>query len=324
MADSDDRLSARERERDAPDGGPLAVYGGARPPAPAWFEEAVATPYRRGSVEVEGAFVHYQAWGESGQPGVLLVHGNGAHAHWWDFVAPYLSAERHVVAMTFSGMGESDWRSTYRMSQFAREQVAVCEAAGLFDAPRKPVLVAHSFGGFVALQTAVEAGDRFAGTVIVDSALLPPDEDRPGPPRRTRPNRVYPDLATALGRFRLAPPQPCENHYLMDYIARWSLKRIESEEASGYSWKFDPFIFQSLDDWTRPGELVGEGRCPFAVMRGADSVLVTDRVWAYMRTLFAPDTPFISIPHAEHHVMLDQPLAFIAALRTLLETWPRR
>jgi pimeloyl-ACP methyl ester carboxylesterase len=31
--------------------------------------------------------------------------------------------------------------------------------------------------------------------------------------------------------------------------------------------------------------------------------------------------PFIEIPEARHHVMLDQPLAFVAALRTLLQEW---
>ena len=30
----------------------------------------------------------------------------------------------------------------------------------------------------------------------------------------------------------------------------------------------------------------------------------------------------VEIPDAEHHVMIDQPLALVAALRTLLATWP--
>ena len=30
----------------------------------------------------------------------------------------------------------------------------------------------------------------------------------------------------------------------------------------------------------------------------------------------------IAIPEANHHVMVDQPLALVAALRTLLKTWP--
>jgi hypothetical protein len=32
--------------------------------------------------------------------------------------------------------------------------------------------------------------------------------------------------------------------------------------------------------------------------------------------------PEIEIPDSHHHVMIDQPLALVAALRTLLATWP--
>jgi len=35
-----------------------------------------------------------------------------------------------------------------------------------------------------------------------------------------------------------------------------------------------------------------------------------------------PGTPQIAIPDSEHHVMVDQPLALVAALRALLATWP--
>jgi hypothetical protein len=31
--------------------------------------------------------------------------------------------------------------------------------------------------------------------------------------------------------------------------------------------------------------------------------------------------PFVGIPDAQHHVFLDQPLAFVSALRTLLAEW---
>jgi pimeloyl-ACP methyl ester carboxylesterase len=30
----------------------------------------------------------------------------------------------------------------------------------------------------------------------------------------------------------------------------------------------------------------------------------------------------VAIPDADHHVMIDQPLAFVAAVRGLLASWP--
>lgn len=321
MANESDKLV-----RDQPIGmpteqGPLAVYKGAQPEAPKWFEDAVARQYETAFTECEGARIHYQSWGDKTKPGLLLVHGNGAHAHWWDFVAPYLTDDYHVVAMTFSGMGDSDWREHYVMDTFAKEQLAVCEAAGLFDRAEKPIIIAHSFGGFVTVVTGAEYGDRFGGIVLVDSPVNPPDHPRRGPPP-VRGGKVYPSLEAALARFRLAPPQLCENHYIMDYIARWSLaKRTGADGVEGWGWKFDPSIWQRFSVSRPPQELLKETRCRIALFKGEKSILWEDDVGDYMRGLLNRQVPFIEIPEARHHIMLDQPLAFVAALRTLLQEW---
>ncbi|MEM0985019.1 MAG: alpha/beta hydrolase [Pseudomonadota bacterium] len=304
------------------EGGPLVAYGGDIPPAPDWFKTAVAQPYESRTITVKGASIRYQQWGKRGAPGLLLVHGNGAHAHWWDFIAPYFEAEYNVAAMTFSGMGDSDWREEYRMETFAAEQIAVCEDAGLFEGPVKPIIVAHSFGGFVTLLTGADYGDRLTGTVIVDSPVNPPDRPRGGPPRSARANKVYPDLASALARFRLAPPQLCENHFAMDYIARWSLKKVDQDGGNpAWTWKFDPAIWRRFEAGREPADLLKATRCRIAIFRGEESALMPDDVGDYMQSLLGHQVPFISIPHARHHVMLDQPLAFVAALRTLLDEW---
>ena len=44
-------------------------------------------------------------WGREGAPGLLLLHGNGAHADWWSFIAPYLANDFRVAAMSWSGYG---------------------------------------------------------------------------------------------------------------------------------------------------------------------------------------------------------------------------
>ena len=60
---------------------------------------------------VEGARVHYLRWGDKARPGLLLVHGNAAHAYWWSFIAPFLARDYNVAAIDLSGMGDSDWRA---------------------------------------------------------------------------------------------------------------------------------------------------------------------------------------------------------------------
>ncbi|MEM7327343.1 MAG: alpha/beta hydrolase [Pseudomonadota bacterium] len=299
----------------------LARYRGAKPDAPAWFEAAIATPYEERFVDVAGTRVRYQAYGDRAKPGLLLAHGNGAHAHWYDFIAPALAETYHVISMTFSGMGDSDWRDMYSFPSFADEELAVCEDAGLFADGRKPVIIAHSFGGFITLHAARKHAERFSGVVIVDSGIRPPDDKWDGPPRRARGNRAYASLDAALARFRLAPPQPCENHYIADYIARHSLKQVETETGqSGWVWKFDPRIFVNFEFSEMSTNMLADVACPVAMMRGADSELVTDRIWEYMRGL-RPDMDMVSIPNAQHHVLLDQPLAFIDAVRDQLSRW---
>src|SRR5580658_4256675 len=76
---------------------PLAAFRGQMPPAPAWFERAVAKEPERSFVEVEAARVETLAWGERGKPGLVFLHGGAAHADWWSFIAPFFARERRVV-----------------------------------------------------------------------------------------------------------------------------------------------------------------------------------------------------------------------------------
>ncbi len=297
--------------------GPLAALDGSPPPSPAWFGEALENKPEECRVNVEGASVHYLRWGDREKPGLLLVHGNAAHAHWWDFIAPYLARDYNVAAMDLSGMGDSDWRPEgYAMDQFAREQIAVCEDAGMFKPSEPPVIVGHSFGGFVTMLTGGLYGHRLAGVVIVDSPVNPPD--RPGgPPRReAKPHNIYPTMAAALARFRLMPPQGCDNLYIVDHVARLSLKEVET----GFTWKFDPRIWQrfSIGD---TAERLKATKCRIAIFRGEKSVLMPPEIGEYMFNLLGRQAPVVEIPQARHHVMLDEPLALIAALRALLADW---
>jgi pimeloyl-ACP methyl ester carboxylesterase len=303
---------------------PLAALAGAPPPAPQWFSDAVAVTPEDAFLDVDGVRIHYLRWGDRARPGLLLAHGNAAHAHWWSFIAPFLSRDYNVAALDFSGMGDSGWRpGGYAMETFAREQLAVCEHAGMFEPAEPPIVVGHSFGGFVTILSGALYGERLKGTVIVDSPVNPPDRGPGKPPRMNRPSHLYPTLAAALGRFRLLPPQTCENLFLLDWVARRSLR----ERDGGFVWKFDPAIWHDFSIGDTAARL-RQTRCRIAVFRGERSILMPPEIGAYMFNLLGKAAPVVDIPEAQHHVMLDQPLAFVAALRALLADWehslPRR
>lgn len=311
MDKSDTAPTSDQNRVEAP--GLLAHWHGAKPPAPAWFDAAIADAPTRATIEVDGAQIELLTWGALGAPGLLLLHGNGAHADWWRFLAPTLAQTHRVAAISWSGMGGSNWRDGYTLDGFVAEAMAGAEAAGLFDGPRKPMLVAHSFGGFPSLALAQRHGARWGGVITVDSPLFPPGARDDGPPTRSRPNRVYASADEAVARFRLAPPQPCANDYIVDFIARASLKPAEG----GVTWRFDPFLWASFD-FDQGAIDPKAAKCPLGVIWGAQSRLCTPAVIDHMRAVYPAGTPFEAVDNAYHHVMLDTPQAFLAALQRVI------
>jgi pimeloyl-ACP methyl ester carboxylesterase len=140
----------------------LASLSGARPSAPDWFGRALADAPERGFTEAAGAGIETLTWGERGKPGLLFLHGNGAHADWWSFIAPFFSSDYRCAALSWSGMGGSDRRERYSFDIFVQEAMTVAEATGLFESKIKPVFVGHSFGGFPAIGAAARHGGAWA------------------------------------------------------------------------------------------------------------------------------------------------------------------
>ncbi|MEM7016837.1 MAG: alpha/beta hydrolase [Pseudomonadota bacterium] len=284
---------------------------------PAWFDRAIANKPTSHKVDVEDCPIHYLHWGERDKPGVLLVHGNGAHAHWWDFVAPFLLDHYQVAALDLSGMGDSGHRDWYAAETYGKELIGVCNDAGFGS---DTVIVGHSFGGFISIQAGLHYAAQLSGVVLVDSPVRPPDYEWERDPRRSpiRAKRTYDDFEAAVGRFRLMPPQPCENDYIVDYIGRHSLMQI----SDGWQWKFDDQRLNRTDTRLHNrGEALSALKCRVGVIYGEDSELFTQEITDYMFQVLDSNVPFVAIPEAHHHIMLDQPLAFVSALRAVLAEW---
>lgn len=298
---------------------PLTPFKGERPQSPQWFKDCLDTPFESGETAVSGAKICWKAWGEVGKPGLVFVHGGVAHKGWWDFIGPWFAKKRRVVAMDLSGMGASDWRDSYDIPIYADEALAAGEAGGAFAHARKPVLAGHSFGGFVTMGSAVRHGHRYERAIVIDSPVRPAEKQRrTAPPRRG--GRIYDSREEILARFRLLPDQECENLFLLDHIARNAIKEVRREDGSaGWSWMFDPNLWAKMQyDMRAAVETISEFNCPVALVRGEKSILVNDETWAFMCKAFPGKAPRFSIPEAGHHVMMDQPLALVSAIRALI------
>ena len=321
---------------------PLAALKGERPESPAWFKAALAQEPERSMVPVNGANIELLTWGERGNPGLILVHGNGAHADWWSFIAPFFAKDYRVAALSFSGMGASDWRDTYDFETFAEEIWACAKAAGLYEAATPPVYIGHSFGGSQVFFSAALHPERMSACLLVDTGFGGPptpaqmDQWRKeaeargedpstwrSPMERKGPNKVYATQVEALARFRLMPPQGAGTLYTVDHIARHGMKRSPLPDGSGegWIWTFDPEIWGKLDRsgmmQTPPTPTV-----PMAHIYGENSEIIRRHgMMLNGRSVLPEGAPQIVIPESEHHIMIDQPLALVAAMRAVLAMW---
>lgn len=293
---------------------------------PAWFKQALGAPRREGWLDSGDCSIHYFSWGDPAKPGVLLLHGFLAHARCFAFIAPLLADDYHVVAYDFSGMGDSGTRDEYPDSVRIQELMDVAQQTGLFESGRKPAIVAHSYGGSIGLAAVEESHERFSGLVICDLMTLRPErlashmpEDEPQKaPRKARPNKVYPDYAAAKERFVLSPPQAVNEPYLFDYMAYHSLEEVEG----GWSWKFHPGVFMPLTDlpehMLRQTKRIAAAPGDVVIVYGQQSELFDADSAQYLRECGGEHLPMIEIPEARHHLMLDQPIAFVSVLRAVL------
>lgn len=302
--------------------GPQPVHLPPHPDAPGWFERALEVPFADELVEVDGCPIHHLAWGERGRPGIVFVHGGGAHAHWWTHVAARFARDLRVLAIDLSGHGDSGHRDAYTLEQWTDEVVATAEAGGL-DGP--PVVVGHSMGGFVTIATAARHPDAVAGAIVCDSPVTEPDPEvgAYNLGEAFGRERTYPSVDAALARFRTVPEQPRYLDYVMDHVGRRSLRPVEDEDGiEGFRWKFDRRIFFQFGPSMRGIALpyLSEVRCRFALLR-SENGLVTEDIGEAMYDRLGRVAPVIEIPEAGHHAMLDTPLILLTALRTLLADW---
>jgi pimeloyl-ACP methyl ester carboxylesterase len=283
--------------------------------SPDWFWAAVDQQPSAAKIEVQDCDINYLSWSDSGEPGLLFVHGHNAHAHWWDFIAPAFSQDHQTVAVDMSGMGDSDHRDAYSNDTYAKEIIAVADATGLGSGS---ILIAHSFGGMQAIRTMALYPERFKGLILVDSGVRHPDDIKEREPQLERLSKpkIYPEREIAIQRFRLQPPQTCENQYLVNHIARHS---VEFDD-DGWVWKFDDELNSRM---TMNGDMEADLKAitgKLALIYGENSESFKPRSAQYMQELM-PDMTLVELKDAQHHLFLDQPLAFIEEVKKILADW---
>ena len=107
-------------------------------------------------IEVNGANIYYQAYGEdqAGRAPILLIHGatNDGNNDWGD-IAPELARQYRVFVIDCRGHGKSNNpQMSYSFKELADDAAAFVQAMGY----ERAHIIGHSNGGNVALVTLME------------------------------------------------------------------------------------------------------------------------------------------------------------------------
>lgn len=198
----------------------------------------------------QGLTLNYFDWGNPEAPLLILLHGNGDHARSWDQTARALCANWHVVAPDLRGHGDSQWSpdGAYFTAYFTMDIADLLDHLGA----EQVTLVAHSFGGVIALRYAAMFPERVERMVIVDghgpSQAVKQEWDKTGAAQRTRawiekrrklsasPPRRLDSIDQAAERFMQ------DNTRLSAQQARALAQHAVRPQADGFVWKRDPLV----------------------------------------------------------------------------------
>jgi len=286
-------------------------------PVPGWYDWAMSETGDERFTDVDGCAVHYLYWtARCEQPAgnLLLVHGGGGHAHWWSFIAPFFAAHYNVAAISLSGMGDSGRRPAYSADIRVGDMRGVI-ADAFADGPT--FICGHSFGGYMTSRFGQLHGDDVAGIIVADSPFRPPEDEETNPRNRARMGnkRHYATFDEAWRRFRLMPVQDCANTFLVEHIGRHSLMHT----PEGWCWKWDGTAMNNRRFGEPFAEYLAAATCRKAYLYGEKSVYTGGRNLAFAADLVGGH--IVGVPEAQHHLMLDQPLATVAAVRGILAGW---
>jgi pimeloyl-ACP methyl ester carboxylesterase len=269
-------------------------------------------PARDGSLQHDGVRLHWLEWGPAAAPLVVLLHGSSAHAHWWDFFAPALAERHRVVAPDLRGHGDSGHAdpAEYSLEHYAADVEAIVAHLGA----RSLRLVGHSLGALVAVVFAARNPGAVERLVLVDIRL------RSGPSRhrfldrlRHWPHPLYANEEEAARRFRLLPSGTSAPPEILAHVARMGVRRRDDGQLT---LKFDRGTLSDAIPRDVRAELAAI-RCPLLYVRGERSALVPPKAYEEVRAL-APQAELAVVAGAYHHVMLDDPAGFAAAVLPFL------
>jgi len=251
--------------------------------------------------------LHALHWGDPARRKLVLLHGGGANAHWWDHLAPRLAKTRHVIGLDFRGHGDSEHPDELLVGAFNDDLESLLDHLGEHEVS----LVGHSMGAHVALDHAAR-DPRVRSLALLDLARGVSGRWRRAARLALTLRRTYATREEAIERYRFLPDAVHAEEQLRRTIASHSVRR---EDDGRYGFKFDPRWFGVQ---ARPRPDASKVSCPTLLVRGSESSMLTpDGARDLVQEL--PESRLVEVEGAGHHVQIDQPSRVLAALSAFLD-----
>lgn len=257
--------------------------------------------------------LHYLDYGGEGPLSMLWLHGGGANAHWFDFVAPPLTQYGRVLAVDLRGHGDSTpvVPPIYTYDAHMADLRALLQAEHL----QNPILLGHSMGGMLAVRYTGSWPQDIGALVVCDArpvySLQVADNLRQMGQRKSR---EYASQEDYIAHFRIRPDGLRASPQVHRYIASFGGRQL----ANGrWAHKVDRRAYvqreaiNTLDYWRHV-------TCPALYLRAEQSQRMTPERLQQLQAV-CPHVECVEVTGAGHHLTLDQPQQTVAHIQAFLQ-----
>lgn len=245
----------------------------------------------------------------NGPLGFIFLHGGGAGQRDWSEQMRHLGAGFRVVSLDLPGHGGSSTPANASIGYLGAVAVEIKKRFGL----ARNILVGHSMGCWVALESYRRDPNGIAGIVLIECSRLTRDDAQ----REALQSRIRSDGGKASLRRSYA------HMFLPDTDPRLVAFFLARVEAASDTFIRD--IILSTIDWdaTHMASTLSSLRVPLLILQ---SMTANDDLrrhslsepeqspWIAFARAHAPEVDVHIIPHAGHFPHVDQPAAVSAAL----------
>lgn len=251
--------------------------------------------------------LNYKSYGEG--PAFVIMHGLFGMLDNWQTLARKWADRYQVILVDLRNHGRSPHLDEMDYSLMAEDVAKLLETLGVDEC----ILLGHSMGGKVAMQTALSYPELVRKLIVVDIA-----------PRRYRAG--HDSIFAALEAFdpaevsgRKAAVAAMTQYVSEPGIQLFLLKNLTRNPEGGFRWRMNlPAIKEHYDKLIGPvGQMGEQYNGPSLFLRGGNSGYVGTDDWPLIEILF-PAAKLATVAGAGHWVHAEKPAELMAAVDAFL------